>query len=413
MTAERHIVVLGGGHAGAQAVASLREEGFDGRVTLVGNEDHAPYHRPPLSKAFLKEGGAPPFIRAEAYYGENDIDLKLGAHVSAIDRHGRALVFDDDSTLGFDGLLLATGARVRVPEVPGTDLDGIMYLRSLRDSDELRDRVLAAESIVVVGGGFIGLEVAATAASLDRKVTVLEIAPRLMGRAVAPEISAYFLDAHRKAGIDVRLETGCAAFRGEDGKVAAVETSTGEQLPADLVVVGIGVILNTDLAETADLAIDNGIVVDDHMMTDDPHIAAAGDGVSYDHWHAGRRVRLESVQNAHDQARTAVRGLLGRREPYRDVPWFWSDQGPDKLQMVGLAFGADQRVLRGAPGENRFSVFHYKNGDLIAIDSVNRPADHVLGRHMLKEGFSPAPAMAADESVNLKALFKDWQKEVA
>lgn len=411
MSAPRHIVVLGGGHAGAQAVASLREEGFDGRVTLVSNEDHAPYHRPPLSKAFLKDGGDPPFIRAEAFYGENDIDLRLGAHVDAIDRNGRALVFDDDSTLGFDGLVLATGARVRIPEVSGSDLDGIMYLRSLQDSHELRDRVLAAESIVVVGGGFIGLEVAATAASLGRQVTVLEIAPRLMGRAVAPEISDYFLDAHFAAGIDVRLETGCAAFRGEAGKVVAVETSTGERLTADLVIVGIGVIPNIELAEAAGLAIDNGIVVDDHMMTEDPHIAAAGDGVSYDHWHAGRRVRLESVQNAHDQARTAVRGLLGRHQAYRDVPWFWSDQGRDKLQMVGLAFDADRRVRRGAPSEGRFSIFHYKDGALIAIDSVNRPADHVLGRHMLKEGFSPPPEAVADESVNLKALFKDWQQE--
>lgn len=400
----KNIIIIGGGHAGAQAAASLRSDGFDGKVTLVSAEREIPYHRPPLSKGFIKaELDELQELRPAAFYEKNAVDLVLGAEVTAIDRDASRIRIGGDS-LPYDGLVLATGARVRVPPVPGVDLENVFLLRTAEDARRLKQRFAIAKDVVVVGGGFIGLELAATARLLGKTVTVLEAAPRLMGRVVAPAISSYFLDLHRAMGTTVRLETPVHGIIGENGRAVAVETLSGERIPADTVIIGVGVVPNVELAEAAGLAISNGIVVDEAMRTSDPNIVAAGDAVSFHHWALGRPVRLESVQNAVDQAKTGVATLLGKAEPYRAVPWFWSDQGDAKLQMVGLSNDADSSVLRGRPEDGSFSVFHYRGDQLVAIDSVNRAADHMLGRRMLGSGFQLDKAVAADESADLKKL---------
>ena len=400
-----NIVIIGGGHAGAQAAASLRADGYEGRLVLVSSERELPYHRPPLSKAFIKaEEDELQELRPALFYDKNGVELMLGRSVEAIDRAGGRVVLDGGEALAYDGLVLATGARVRVPPVPGIDLANVFLLRTVDDARRLKQRLAAARDVVVVGGGFIGLELAATARILGKTVTVLEAAPRLMGRVVAPAISAYFLELHRALGSTVRLETPVAALVGENGAVVAVETAGGERIPADTVIVGVGVVPNVELAAAAGLDVLNGIVVDEAMRTSDPRIVAAGDAVAFHHWALGRPVRLESVQNAVDQAKTAAATLLGKAEPYRAVPWFWSDQGDAKLQMVGLSMDADRAITRGDPASGSFSVFHYAGDTLVAIDSVNRATDHMLGRRWLAAGFSPPPEAVADESVDLKGL---------
>jgi 3-phenylpropionate/trans-cinnamate dioxygenase ferredoxin reductase subunit len=284
------------------------------------------------------------------------------------------------------------------------ELDGVLTLRNAGDARQMRERLASASDVVVVGGGFIGLEIAATARLLGKTVTVLEAADRLMGRVVAPEISRHFLGLHRGWGSDIRLTTPVGSIVGDGGRVVAVTTREGARIPADLAIIGIGVVPNVELAAEAGVAIDNGIGVNDFMETSVAEIVAIGDAVSFEHWELNRRIRLESVQNAVDQGKIAAATLLGRREAYRAVPWFWSDQGDVKLQMVGLSGDATRSVLRGRPEGGSFSVFHYAGDRLVAIDSVNRPADHVLGRRMIGAGLSPAPEVVVDESADLKAL---------
>lgn len=400
------VVILGGGHAGAAAAAALRTDGYDGPIRLVSAEEEIPYQKPPLSKAFLKEPDSEPMpIRPQAFYDTNHVDLDLGTLVTAIDRTAGALVAADGRRIPFDGLILAMGARVRTVDAEGADLSGVSSLRSTADARILRERLAAARSVVVVGGGFIGLEVAATAALLGKAVTVLEAGPRLMGRAVAPEVSAFMLERHRAAGVDVRLQTALGRFIGFRGELTAVEPAGGgAPIPADLALVGIGVLPNVELAAEAGLEVAGGIVVDPTMRTADPRIVACGDAVAFESVLTGSRVRIESVQNATDQARHAVLALLGKPSVYRQVPWFWSDQGPIKLQMVGLSHGADRTVLRGRPEDGRFSVFHFRGDRLVAIDSVDRPADHMIGRRLLAAETALTPDQAGDESVDLKAL---------
>ncbi|HWJ74394.1 MAG TPA: FAD-dependent oxidoreductase [Kaistia sp.] len=398
------ILIIGGGHAGAQAAASLRADGFDGRLALISSETEIPYHRPPLSKAFIKTPDEDlQELRPALFYEKNGIDLELGRTVVAIEREaGRVRL--DDGHLDFDALVLATGARVRIPPVPGIDLGNVFMLRTAEDARRLRNRFALAKDVVVVGGGFIGLELAATARLLGKTVTVIEAAPRLMGRVVAPQISSFFLDMHRGLGSTVHLETPVAAIVGENGVAVAVETLAGERIAADTVIVGVGVVPNIELAAEAGLDVGNGVIVDEAMRTSDPRIVAAGDAVSFHHWALGRSVRLESVQNAVDQAKTASATLMGKAEPYNAVPWFWSDQGEYKLQMVGLSNDADRSVTRGRAEDGSFSVFHYRGEALVAIDSVNRASDHMLGRRLLAMGISPDPATVADEAFELKSL---------
>ena len=401
------IVIVGGGHGGSQIAASLREKGYEGKLTLVTAEPDLPYQRPPLSKAYLKtlDHDLLP-LRPESFYLKNDIDLRLATLATAIDQRAGALKLADGSSLPFDRLALAPGARPRVPAIEGINLDGVFYLRDAADARVLRERLHQAENVVVVGGGFIGLEIAATARLLGKSVSVLEAADRLMGRVVAPEISRHFLNLHRGWGSDVRLDTPIGCIIGEAGSVVAVETASGARIAADIVVIGIGVVANVELAADAGLTIDNGILVDLFLVTSAPNIVAVGDCVSFDHWQLGRPVRLESVQNAVDQGKSAAATLLGNRQSYREVPWFWSDQGDVKLQMVGLSTDATTSVLRGKPDDGAFSVFHYSQDRLAAIDSVNRAGDHMVGRRLMAAGLALTQEQAADKSLDLKALLK-------
>jgi 3-phenylpropionate/trans-cinnamate dioxygenase ferredoxin reductase subunit len=398
------VVIVGAGHAGVQAAASLREEGYDGPVILLGDENELPYHKPPLSKTFIKDPEARPQpLRGEAFYSGNSIDFRPGASVERIDPAARQLELAGDGKLAFDRLVLATGSRPRTLPLADTGLEGIFSLRSVADARAIRAMSGNCQDAVILGGGFIGLEIAATLRAGGCNVTVIEAADRLLGRAVAPVIAAH---VHRRLeSIGVRVLTGTTVTRleSENGHVSAALTSTGERLPARMVIVGIGVVPNVELAEAAGLAIANGIKVDRQMRTSAPDILAIGDAASYPHWFTGTDVRLESVQNATDHARLAARTILGHQDSYSAVPWFWSDIGDMKLQMVGLTGGSDRHIVSGEPEENRFSVYHFTGPKLIGIESVNRPADHMLGRKMLGAGFTPTDEMIAGGAPALKA----------
>ncbi|HMM65123.1 MAG TPA: FAD-dependent oxidoreductase, partial [Mesorhizobium sp.] len=330
------VVIVGAGHAGVQAAASLREGGYDGPVILVGDEAELPYHKPPLSKTFIKDAGAKPQpLRGEAFYTGNDIDLRPGIRVARIDLAGQRLELAGGGALPFDRLVLATGSRPRILPLPGGELAGVVSLRSLADARLIRELSADAEDVVIIGGGFIGLEIAATLGAAGRRVTVVEAVGRLLGRAVAPVIAAHVRARLEAAGVRVLTGATVERLEGEGGRVAAAVLSSGERLPAGMVVIGVGVVPNVELAEAAGLETANGIRVDAQMRTAAPQVLAIGDAVNYRHWFTGTDIRLESVQNATDQARLAARTILGHEDAYAAVPWFWSDIGDMKLQMVG------------------------------------------------------------------------------
>lgn len=397
-------IIVGAGHAGVQAAASLREEGYDGPVVLIGEESELPYHKPPLSKTFIKDTQAKPqLLRGESFYAANNIDYRPGLHVADIDLAGRRLEFAGGAPMVFDRLILATGSRPRRLPIEGAGLAGVVSLRDVADARLIRELSGTCADVVVLGGGFIGLEIAATLRAAGRNVTVVEAADRLLGRVVAPPIGAHV--RQRLADLGVRILTGMTVSRleGENGHVSAAVTSAGERLPAQLVIVGVGVVPNAELAGRAGIAISNGIRVDAQMRTSVPEVLSVGDVASYRHWFTGGDVRLESVQNATDQARLAARTIAGGTDAYAAVPWFWSDIGDMKLQMVGLTAGADSHLVVGEPQENRFCVYHFAGGRLVAIESVNRPADHMLGRKMLGAGFSPSRELVLQGADALKA----------
>ncbi|TVT23017.1 ferredoxin [Amycolatopsis acidiphila] len=385
--------------------ASLREAGDEEPITLVGAEPHPPYQRPPLSKAFLagKADLASLAFRTEAFYAEQKIDLVLGEQVVRL-APGLATTHSGRS-LPFDRLALTVGARPRRLGVPGADLDGVHYLRDLDDALRLRGRLGAARHVVVVGGGFIGLEAAAVARSAGKSVTVVEAADRLIPRSVAPVVSEFYRRAHQRRGSDVRLGVGVTALTGEHGQVRAVELSDGTRVPADLVLAGVGIVPRTELAEQLGLHCAGGIVVDEFARTSEPDVVAAGDCTVAPHPRTrDGLVRLESVQNAIGQAKVAAATLLGRREPYSAVPWFWSDQYDLKLQIAGLSGGHDEHVLRGDPEAEKFSVLYYRGGSLIAVDAVNSTADYLTVRKVLDRGGEISPEQARDNEVPLKRL---------
>ncbi|TIQ31100.1 MAG: NAD(P)/FAD-dependent oxidoreductase [Mesorhizobium sp.] len=405
------VVIVGAGHAGVQAAASLREEGYDGPVILIGDENELPYHKPPLSKTFIKDAEAKPQpLRGEAFYSGNAIDYRPGVWIDRIDIGARRIEVSGGGAIAFDRLVLATGSRPRLLKLDGAELAGVVSLRSLGDARLIRELSAQSEDVVILGGGFIGLEIAATLRAAGRKVTVVEALERLLGRAVAPVIAAHV--RQRLDAMGVRILTGTTVVRleGDGGRVSAAITSSGERLPAQMVIIGIGVVPNVELAEAAGIATGNGIRVDQHMRSSIPEILAVGDTASYRHWFTGGDVRLESVQNATDQARLAARTILGHAEPFSAVPWFWSDIGDMKLQMVGLTQGGDSHVVLGEPAENKFSIYHYAGNRLLGIESVNRPADHMLGRKMLGAGFSPAPHTVAGGPDALKAALAAFQE---
>jgi 3-phenylpropionate/trans-cinnamate dioxygenase ferredoxin reductase subunit len=402
------IVIVGGGHAGVQLCNALAAAGRGARVSLVCDEAELPYQRPPLSKTFLKNAEeAVQAHRAENWYAESGITVFRGDAAVAIDRDRRVLRLASGRELPYAHLVLATGARARtLPGLPA-GLANVATLRSAADAAALRTRLTAAPSLTVLGGGFIGLEIAATARGLGKPVTVLEGLPRLLARALSAEMAEHVLRSHRAAGIDVRVGAQVGGFEVDGERLAALQVD-GVRTPVDLLVLGIGAAPDTALAEAAGLAVDNGIVVDANLRTSDPAILAIGDCASFIQHGSGRRLRLESVQNATDQARTAAATLLGRDEPYKALPWFWSDQGTLRLQMAGLMPAEGVRHKRPGANEASFSLLHYVHdaaGDrLVCIESVNAPMDHMMGRKLLEAGRHPAPATACDPATPLKSL---------
>lgn len=406
-TTPAKVVIVGAGQAGLQVAATLREQGFTGQVVLIGDEPHAPYQRPPLSKGYLlgAVSDAQLSLRPQAFFDGQGIELITGKRARAIDRAGRLLSLDDDAVIAYDQLVLATGARNRPLQVAGAELRNVCYLRTLDEAQALRAQLSAAKNLVVIGAGFIGLEVAAAAAKRGLCTTVLDVAERPMARALSTTLSAIVAREHAKLGVHLRFQTQVRRLLGERGCVCAVETLDGEVLPADLVVIGIGVIPNDELAGRCELAVADGIVVDEYLQTGDPNISAVGDAVAHPNPYASSlRVRLESVQNAADQARCVASRIVGQPVAYRALPWFWSHQADLKLQMAGLPSAGCTEVLRGDEHASACSVFLFRDGQLVCVESLNRPADHMLARRLLAQRVAVAPEQAADLSVDLKAL---------
>ena len=399
-------VIVGTGQAGFQTAASLRSEGYQETITLIGEEPHIPYQRPPLSKGFPL--GVQDFesieLRPKKFYQDHQIELVAGTRVTAIDRTARHVTLASGSHVSCEKLVLATGARNRILPVKGAELDGVLYLRSLDEAVVLKERLKNAQEIVVIGGGFVGLELAAVACSLGKSVTVLEALPRLMSRVVAPIISEFYQELHASRGVKIQCHSSVAEIAGAGGKVQQVVLSDGTRYPADLVLVGIGVVPNVELAQDAGLQISNGIAVDENLQTDDENIFAIGDCAEHPCVFAGARIRLESVQNAADQAQCVAATIARQRNRYRALPWFWTDQFEIKLQMAGISQGHDRVVTRGSRESRKLSVFYFKENRLVAIDSINRPLDHMIGRKLIAGGAPLTPEQAADESVDLKKL---------
>ncbi|WP_273784220.1 NAD(P)/FAD-dependent oxidoreductase [Brucella intermedia] len=402
---DERCIIIGAGHAGSQAAISLRQEGYAGEIILINDETDIPYHKPPLSKSYLKapEGGGL-VLRPESAYRDNNIDMMFGHRVDAVSIADKTVTLDDGRVLSWSELIFATGARARIPNLSGVELDGVFTLRRMEDARRIAAAMPNVENVVIIGGGFIGLEMAHSAIALGKKTVLIEAAPRVLGRSVATHISAHVEARSRAASITVLTGLGVTAVEGENGHVTGVEAADGTIFPADMVVIGTGAVPNVELAVMAGLTIDNGIVVDENLRTSAGHVYAIGDCVSYDHFQAGRRVRLESVQNATDQAKHVARTIVGREAPFREIAWFWSDQGDMKLQTAGLSFDADRHILSGNPEENAFSIFHFAGDRLVAVDSINRPADHMIARRLLAAGISPNEADIAAGAARLKEM---------
>jgi len=397
------VLIVGAGHGGFQAALSLRQLGFKDRICLINDEAHLPYQRPPLSKAYLKGSAGPDSLmfRPEKFFADQHIEL-LGDRAVAIDRAARRLKLASESSLDYGHLVLATGARNRLIDIPNASLPDVRYLRILDDSEDLRRRMATSKRVVVIGAGFIGLEFAATARIKGLEVDVLELASRVMARAVTVEVSDYFQARHAQAGVRIHLGVQATAIEASGDKVTGVSLNDGRHIPADLVVVGVGVLPNVELAAQAGLAVGSGIIVNDRLLTADPNISAIGDCALFQSPRFGGSLRLESVQNATDHAKCVAARLTGDDQVYDGMPWFWSDQADDKLQIAGLTTGYDHVVLRGDPAQKAFSAFCYRGEKLLGIESVNRAGDHMFGRRFLPMDRSLPAEHAADAGFDLK-----------
>lgn len=407
---DQHCVIVGASHAAAQAAPTLRQHGWKGPITIIGNEYFLPYHRPPLSKDYLS--GAKNIdqllIRQPAVYEKSRIRILLGANVESIDRANKQLVLDEGGGRApYDKLVLALGARVRRIDIPGADLPGVLYLRDINDVQQIKQFTGKARNAVIIGGGYIGLETAASLRKLGMEVTVLEAMPRVLQRVTAPEVSAFYTRVHAEEGVRIITDAQVESIQG--GKnVEAVVCKNGDTLPADLVIVGVGVIPNTELASAAGLEVNNGIVVDEYARTSDPDILAAGDCTNHYNPTYGRQIRLESVQNAIDQATVAANTLCGVLKPYDTLPWFWSDQFDLKLQIAGLSQGFTDVVIRGDIENARsFAAFYLQDGRLLAVDAVNRPQEFMLSKRLISAKATPDPAKLADDSIPFKNLLQN------
>lgn len=399
------IVIIGAGQAGLQTAEALRAEGWQGDLILLGEEPHAPYHRPPLSKAYLMgESSAEQLtMRAPEALSRKAIEIRIGCRVNRIDCVERVVHLDQGDRLAYHRLVLATGARAR--QLPGADWQGVFQLRTLEDCTRIGEAMATAHHIAVIGGGFIGLEFAAVARKKGKSVTVIEAANRLMARAVSAEVSEIYARLHTERGVVLRLGSGVAGFTSTNGRVSGITLSDGHNVSADLVLMGIGILPNQELAEAAGISCASGIIIDSCGRTSDPFVFACGDCTAT-RLENGDFRRLESVQNAIEQAKSCAASIMNRERPFTAAPWFWSDQYDVKLQMVGTSQGHDHSVIRGDTNAYKCSIFYFAGERLIGIDSLNRPQDHMAGRRLLDEGMGLTPQQAADESFLLNQLFK-------
>jgi 3-phenylpropionate/trans-cinnamate dioxygenase ferredoxin reductase component len=400
------VVIVGAGQAGFEAATSLRGKGFKGDITIIGDEPGVPYQRPPLSKAFIKGDPDPESValRPLSYFTDHKIDLRCSHAVVSIDREAHTVTLANGDSVGYGHLILATGTRNRTLPIPGATLPGVQYLRTLAEASQLAATLTCCGSVAVIGAGFIGLEVAAAARAAGAQVTVVEALHRPMARAVSEDISSHFVALHESHGVTFKLATGVQEILDKDGAAAGILTADGDRIDADTIIVGIGVVPNTELAEQAGLATDNGIVVDLHLRTADPDISAIGDCASYPNSAGTGRLRLESIQNAVDHARCVANRLVGNALPYQSVPWFWTEQFEAKLQMAGLVTGHDNTVIRGTADDGAFSVFCFAGERLLGVESVNKTRDHMAARKLLAQGINVTPQQAADTTFDLKSL---------
>jgi 3-phenylpropionate/trans-cinnamate dioxygenase ferredoxin reductase subunit len=399
------IVIVGAGQAAMQAVDTLRRRGFTGQLALVGEEPWLPYQRPPLSKKYLagvleRERLT---LRAAQFFAEHQVHTHLGRRVTDIAPHAHHVRLDDGLVLPYDALLLATGSRPRRLTVPGADLGGVHYLRTVADADRIRAECAPGRRLVVIGGGYIGLEVAATARELGLEVSVIEMAERVMNRVTCPEVSAFYAAEHARRGVRIHCRETVRALHGDSaGRVRAVLTEQGGEYPADLVIVGVGVVPADELAKAAGIECENGVVTDAHCRTSDAVIYAAGDCASHLNRQYGRHLRLESVDNAFEQGTTVALNLLGTPTPHDKVPWFWSDQYDLKLIIVGVALAYDRVILRGDPAARSFSVCYLRGGELVAMDTINSPKDQMGARKLIAVHARPELGKLANPAVPLK-----------
>lgn len=404
MQAQRTVIV-GAGHAGGQCAISLRQAKYEGDIVLIGQEAHLPYERPPLSKQALVAGpeNVKLLLRKADYYATHHIELKTGCEVTRLQLEQQQVQLSTGETLDFSHLVLATGGRVRRLAVPGAELQGIHYLRTIADTQAIRAEVRPGMRVVIVGGGYIGLEAAASLRKLECEVVVLEALDRLMSRSVGTELSGYFREYHEKNGVEIHTGMQVIAFNGSE-RVEEVSCLNGMQFPADMVIVGIGIEPATSLAEAAGLEVAGGIVVDAHCRSSHPQVFAIGDVALAPNKYASRPVRLESVQNAVGQARVAAQNIAGKAVLYEEVPWFWSDQYDLKLQMAGLHQEASSHVVRGNPAEGAFALWYFKNDKVQAVHALNSPRDFMFGKQLIASGKEVDPARVGNSEVSLKEI---------
>lgn len=399
---KKRVIIIGAGHGGVQAASSLREDGFEGEIIMISDELDAPYQKPPLSKGYLqgKQTAQAILFRSANYYDDNKIDLQLGVRVHQIHTEENQIELSDGSKLDYDYLILATGASNRKLHFNGKKAEKVYYLRNFTDAKVIEEKLNPAKHIVIIGGGFIGLELAALAIEKDKKVMVIEAEDRLMKRVLPEALSKVFYDTHKERGVEMLL--GVSVVDVIDGKT--VELNNGTTLETDLVLAGIGVIVETELTENSGISFDNGVVVNSFQQTSIPNVYAIGDCANHYNPFAKKNLRLESVQNAVDQAKVAAAHILGTPFEYNAVPWFWTNQYHLKLQMAGISFGFDEAIIRQSPKPERFSVYYFKEGKLIAVDSLNRPADHLNARKLLTAGITPTKQQVGDFDFNLNTL---------
>ena len=401
------IVIVGAGHGAGQLVSTLLQKEYIGRITIIGEERWYPYQRPPLSKKYLKSelSAERLFVKPKNFYSQAHVNTILNTRVTAIDPIKKFARLSNGDCINYTKLVLATGSRPRLLDTPGIDLDGIHYLRNIDDADQIRSKMSAGKRMVVIGAGYIGLEVASVAVKQGLDVTVIEMQDRVMSRVVSPELSNFYQQVHLKNGVNLLFNRSAKAFSGKD-KVDTILLSSSETLPADIVVIGVGILPNTELATECGIETSNGIVVDEYCRTSDPNIYAIGDCTFHPNALLGYKLRLESVHNALEQAKTAANNICGETCAYAEIPWFWSDQYDLKLQICGLSTDYDQTVVRGNPDNNAFSCLYLRDETIISIDAVNRPKDFIQSKALIAQKAKINLAKLANEKIQLKDMMR-------